>query len=433
MKVSDYISKIYKLRQLWLLTLLCVSTALPAQVTSLKNGVNIQASYYNRGRVNIGWELMQAYPEIQAVRIEIEPYMAERAARWIREAHEYGYQVIATYHDSKRLGSDRAEDLLAAARWWRTHYTRLSSSGPVVINVMNEWGSHDQSPASYSSAYNEAIGIIREVYDGSLILDVPGFGQAARTAADAYSLLNDQDIIYSVHVYTNAYNTKQDRWLNEDDLAYLQASGASCMVGEFGDAMRGGADWCNLVDHCHKNAWPVFGWAWNGDGQQMNMIQPHWRQQPLANAYQPTPHMQVIIDRLAGVPCYSRADAACTDDQKGDVCDDANPYTINDQYNDQCHCTGTFVEALQSLSTKATIYAYPIPVMSNHELTIELLNTRLKGNLTISDYTGKLVQQMPINQNQRRVTLNTETLPQGVYWIAFHAQGKVQAFTSFIK
>ena len=110
-----------------------------AQGTQIKNGVNIQASYYNNGHVNMGWDLMQSYPEIEAVRIEIEPYRLQQAKTWISEAHEYGYQVIATYHDSQKLGSDSRDELMKAATWWKDNYTNLSSSGPIIINLMNEW------------------------------------------------------------------------------------------------------------------------------------------------------------------------------------------------------------------------------------------------------------------------------------------------------
>ena len=77
---------------------------LQSQNSIIKNGVNIQASYYNRGNVTIGWNLMDDYPEIEAVRIEIEPERASRAVEWIREAQKAGYQVIATYHEASDIG-----------------------------------------------------------------------------------------------------------------------------------------------------------------------------------------------------------------------------------------------------------------------------------------------------------------------------------------
>ena len=174
-----------------------------SQEVEIKNGVNIQASYYNKGHVNIGWELMQSYPDIEAVRIEIEPDYVHQAKNWISEAHEHGYQVIATYHDSRQLGTDNEEELIKAANWWKNNYMVLSATGPIIINIMNEWGSHDISPRHYANAYNDAIEIIRPFYSNTLIVDVPGFGQATKIAADAYPFFKDHDITYSCLLYTS--------------------------------------------------------------------------------------------------------------------------------------------------------------------------------------------------------------------------------------
>jgi len=398
----------------------------------LKNGVNIQASYYNDGQVNIGWELMQSYPEIEAVRIEIEPYRVQQAQRWIREAHEHGYQVIATYHDSQKLGTDSRIELMKAANWWQAHYQTLSDSGPIIINIMNEWGSHDISARDYAEAYNEAIKTIRTVYDKSLIVDVPGFGQATKIAADAYTYFEDQDIIYSVHIYTSAFNIEQRRWLSHEDLSYLEATGVPCMVGEFCDTSIGGADWCTIIDHCYHNGWPIFGWAWNGDGDDMNMIEPHWRDEPLASTYRPTEFMEVIIDKLAGIPCYSQPDEDCENDLIGEICDDGNEYTVNDRYNEHCHCTGTFTSVLGSNLSDADLIIYPNPVLANQELFIELFKMNRDGHLHIINSMGKTMMSEPVNRNQRRISIDTYQFPIGVYWASFQTDQKVYVSKAFI-
>ena len=315
---------------------------------------------------------MQTYPEIEAVRIEIEPNRVQQARQWISEAHKYGYQVIATYHSSANLGSDSHQVLIDAAEWWQTNYSRLSATGPIIINLMNEWGSHDISPKQYAESYNEAMALVRTVYSGELIIDVPGFGQATKIAADAYTYFQDKDLTYSIHVYTSAFNIEQKRWLSHEDLAYLDATGAECMVGEFCDTTAGGADWCSIIDECYVNGWPLFGWAWNGDGNDMNMITPHWNDEPLARKFQPTEFMDVIIDKLAGIACYTQPDEDCESDSIGDVCDDGNQYTINDRYNEYCHCIGTFTSQLQANVSEADLIIYPNPVNTSQELTIEL-------------------------------------------------------------
>lgn len=403
-----------------------------SQSINIKNGVNIQASYYNNGRVNMGWELMASQPEIEALRIEIEPNRANQARTWIREAHEHGYQVIATYHDAQKLGTDSEIELMKAANWWKNNYASLSSSGPIIINIMNEWGSHDISPKEYAEAYNEAIATIRPFYSDPLIVDVPGFGQATKIAADAYDLFEDQGIIYSIHVYTSAFNIEQKRWLSHEDLSYLDATGADCMVGEFCDNSTGGADWCSIIDECFANGWPLFGWAWNGDGNSMNMIEPHWRDQPLAQSFQPTEFMKVITDKLAGVPCYTQPDANCNNSLKGEICDDGNQYTINDRYNEYCHCVGLFTSKLQSNTSDADLIIYPNPISANQQLSIELFKIHVNGEIKIINSMGNIQMTQSVNSDQRRVFIDIEQLQSGIYWASFQDNNKVYRSKAFI-
>lgn len=124
------------------------------------NGVNLQPSYYNSGNVNIGWDLMRQYDRIKTVRIEIEPDVPiETAKNWIRGAA--GLNIIATYHKYTVLGSDDENELLQAANWWAQNWANLASAGPFTINMINEWGSHNLQPGRLATAYNNAIGIVR--------------------------------------------------------------------------------------------------------------------------------------------------------------------------------------------------------------------------------------------------------------------------------
>lgn len=381
----------------------------------------------------MGWELMKNYPEIEAVRIEIEPYRLQQARTWIREAHENGYQVIATYHDSKQLGSDSTTELMKAAHWWQTNYEVLSDSGPIIINIMNEWGSHSITPVDYADAYNQAISMIRTVYDGSLIVDVPGFGQATKIAADAYPYFDDQGIVYSVHIYSSAFSVEDNRWLSHEDLAYLDATGADCMVGEFCDTSLGGSDWCSMIDDCYANGWPLFGWAWNGDGRDMNMITPHWRDDPFAEFFEPTEFMQKIIDKLAGVACNTVADELCNDENIGEPCDDGNPYTVNDRFNEFCNCEGNFTSKLQSNhSGDPELIIYPNPVSRNQEFSLEVFNSNRTGELRIFNTLGELLSSQTVYPNQNRVIIQTSNFPTGLYYANFSTDKKEHLSKAFI-
>lgn len=398
----------------------------------IKNGVNIQASYYNGGHVNIGWDLMKEYPQIEAVRIEIEPDRTFQAKEWIRQAHANGYQVIATYHSARHLGTDSTEELMNAANWWEENYAFLSSTGPVIINLMNEWGSHDISPKNYAEAYNDAISVVRTVYNGQLIIDVPGFGQATKIAADAYPYFEDSYITYSVHIYTSAFNIEKKRWLAHEDLEYLNDTGADCMVGEFCDTATGGADWCSIIDHCYANGWPLFGWAWNGDGRNMNMIEPHWRDDPLAFEFRPTEFMQKVVDKLSGIACYTQPDEDCTSPEIGETCDDGNEYTVDDRYNEYCHCIGNFTSQLQANDSEPDLIIYPNPVENNQFLSIELFKINLNGEIKIINSLGVPVITETAGRSLDRISIDPSQLPSGVYWATFQTDHRTIITKSFV-
>lgn len=126
------------------------------------NGVNLQPSYYNGGNVQFGWDLMRQFNKIQTVRIEIEPDVnIETAKNWIRDAAGNGLNIIATYHKYTVLGSDDEGELMNAAFWWANNWANLASAGPITINMINEWGSHNLSPGRVADLYNRAIDIVR--------------------------------------------------------------------------------------------------------------------------------------------------------------------------------------------------------------------------------------------------------------------------------
>lgn len=246
------------------------------------NGVNLQPSYYNGGNCDLGWTLMKQNTKIQTVRIEVEPGQENNAKRWISEAKANGYKVIVTYHKATVLGSDSASELLAAGIWWKNNYNNLG--GGFIVNLMNEWGSHNITPAAFASAYNAAITEVRKVYSGSIIIDIPGWGQETATAACAVkgctsgqTKINDTKIILSAHVYPGAYNQAKGRYLNNSDMDDLASSGRACMLGEFGSIGGSGADWSGIVDYAKSKGWTIIGWAWAGDGIGMNMISPQFQ------------------------------------------------------------------------------------------------------------------------------------------------------------
>jgi mannan endo-1,4-beta-mannosidase len=279
--------------------------ALASSITSgLGNGVNLQPSYAPSAHVDLGWALMLQQTKIRSVRIEIEPGQEKNAQRWIREAVSNHYTVIATYHKFTALGSDNATELMAAANWWVTNYATLRSSGAFAINLMNEWGSHGITAHDFATAYNQALQLLRTVYSGPVVIDLPGYGQEAQVAALAVSGRNnatiaDRNVILSMHVYPEAWNSEKQRGLAAVDLDELAATGFGCMVGEFGDSGKTQTTkWQAIVAYAKQKGWPVFGWAWNGDGQGMNMVKPQYGSLPTGQHYTLTGYFNTIYNLL---------------------------------------------------------------------------------------------------------------------------------------
>ena len=266
---------------------------------SLQNGINLQPSYYNNGNVTFGWSLMKSYPQIKTVRIEIEPDKVTQGKDWISQAKSNGYEVIATYHNWGVLGSDDPNTLMSAANWWVANYYTLSSAGSFTVNLMNEWGSHNQTPNSYADAYNKAISTLRKVYSGSVIIDIPGWGQESKTAAQASPMLTDSNIILSAHVYPGGWNNGNNNWVQPSDMDQLKSTGRPCIIGEYGTHGDGS---CKVVD-CVNRAkslgfQSVLAWAWNGDGGDMNMVSPSWSQNSQSTQYSPTSYFWEVIGLL---------------------------------------------------------------------------------------------------------------------------------------
>jgi len=268
------------------------------------NGVNLQPSYYNNGNPNFGWTLMKQQTKIRTVRIEIEPDKVTQAKSWISQAKSNGYTVICSYHKASVLGSDNTADLNAAANWWKANYANLASSGSFTVNLMNEWGSHNISANAYAAAYNTAISTVRQVYSGTIIIDIPGWGQETATASAAAkgynggTKINDTNYILSAHVYPGAYNQAKGRYLVKADLDDLASGGRPCIIGEFGNQGGSGADWSGIVDYAKLKGWTVLGWAWNGDGGSMNMVNPSWATNGGATSFSLSSYFSVVYNKL---------------------------------------------------------------------------------------------------------------------------------------
>ena len=262
------------------------------------NGVNLQPSYYNNGNVTFGWNVMKKYSQIKQLRIEIEPDKVVQGKKWIQDAHNQGYQLIVTYHKYVALGSDDENEIIAAANWWVANYEYLKpKGGDFTINLINEWGSHSQSAATYSKAYNTAVAIVRTVYSHDIIIDISGWGQNTHVAAQASPMLSDTKLILSAHIYPQG--NQEGHYNNNADMDELKGTGRPCIIGEFGTIGNGGVDVYGVVTHAKSIGFlGVYAWAWNGDGGDMNMMSPKWVDNPVATTYDENDYFYELIGLL---------------------------------------------------------------------------------------------------------------------------------------
>lgn len=248
------------------------------------NGVNIQASYYNGGNNKLGFDLLNAQDiknKIKTVRIEIDPRYASitTAKKWIQDAQNSGFQVIATYHRGDKLGSNDPTDLYNAAYWWKTNYVALG--GDFYINLMNEWGNHYLGATTYKNAYSNAMNVIRSIptYKSKpIIIDLAGWGQDATKAASIANQLeqSESNFIFSLHIYNDSYNSGTSP-LNTNHLQTLYNAHPNCIVGEFGfrSLLKDNPIEQGVINNINKAkllGWPQLAWCWTNDGHGMNMI-----------------------------------------------------------------------------------------------------------------------------------------------------------------
>lgn len=301
------------------LKLLCLASALIGSAVISTSalaigGVNLQPSYYNGGNVNVGWALMAANPKIKAVRIEIDRgafnFNLSAHTRIIDEALSRSniQKVIITYHDSTCLGCSDGTKLNAAANFFKNNQTALRlSNAKIRINLFNEWGGHNLAGVTWGNNINNAIGIIRNAgINRTIIVDAPGLGQGAVRAAAGLKQVTHSAVVPSMHIYQSCYDegSKSDADLIAAGLTpadkgtglgeclpkymnALVAAGRGMVMGEFGTRHPKPEDnasintYKGLITH-GRGLGDIYAWAWNGDGERSNMVQPTWKNNPTA-------------------------------------------------------------------------------------------------------------------------------------------------------
>jgi hypothetical protein len=271
-----------------------------SQAADAANGVNLQPAYYNNGNPNFGWSLMKSKGNIRRLRIEIDTSRVSTATAkgWISQAKANGFtDIICTFHQFG--GSNNTSDLLTAANWWKNNYNALG--GGFTINLCNEWSNHTITASAYASAYNSAISIVRQVYSGPIVIDIPGWGQETLTALNAFKtsspVIHDGNLIVSTHIYPGNWNQGRNHTYIKSDMDDLGKIGKTIIIGEFGTG-SGSCDWSGCVDYGKSKGWSCLAWSWNGDGGVLNMVSPSWASQPGATSFSTNSYFNTVYPKL---------------------------------------------------------------------------------------------------------------------------------------
>jgi len=146
----------------------------------------------------------------------------------------------------------------------------------LLINIANEWGSHDVTSQHWLDSYTAAIAVLREAgIKTTLVVDAPGWGQNIKPVLEEGQRLIQNDplhnILFSVHMYGSWNNaqdiTKQMEAAKEKQLPLI--------VGEFGYNYHDGqnnlkckADHRTILATCQNLGYGFMPWSWTGNNKE---------------------------------------------------------------------------------------------------------------------------------------------------------------------
>ena len=168
----------------------------------------------------------------------------------------------------------------------------------LVINLHNECGSHDTTAGEYATAYNNALSTVRTEtsYDGPIVCDLSEYGQKTHVAADAPSLIDDENVVFCAHIYPSAYDEVTGDWLSNARISTCSMTAAT----HAWPVSLEQTNWSALVDCANSLEWLVLGWAWNGDGSSdpTNVTEPYWGDVCGATTYSKIRHFNTVHQKL---------------------------------------------------------------------------------------------------------------------------------------
>lgn len=180
-------------------------------------------------------------------------------------------------HDA--TGSDSASFLNSMANYWaRSDVAAVLKKHEryLLINIANEWGSHNKTEWQWKEDYKPAISILRNAgFTTTLVIDGPGWGQNGNAGLwYGQELLNydpRHNLLFSIHMYGSWNNAAN---INSIMSAYKSAN-LPLVIGEFGYNYNNGnnnlgsrVDHRLLMQYANQYGYGYLAWSTKGNNAE---------------------------------------------------------------------------------------------------------------------------------------------------------------------
>ena len=188
----------------------------------------------------------------------------EKIIGWCKEN-----KLICVLEAHDATGSDKVEDIVAAAKYWAENKDILNkNTDTVILNIANEWvGTWDS--ATWAKGSEEAIKVVRDAgIKNMIMIDAAGWGQYGTAikekGAEVFASDPDKNTVFSIHFYGTA---GKDANTIKSNIDGALSSGAPVLAGEFGyKHSDGDVDEISLMNYCDQKGLGYLAWSWKGNG-----------------------------------------------------------------------------------------------------------------------------------------------------------------------
>lgn len=186
-------------------------------------------------------------------------------------------KMIAVLEVHDPVGSDKMEDIEAAAQYWIDIKNALIGQEEyVILNIANEWsGCWETNSDTWTEGYTKVIPKLREAgIKNTILVDAAGWGQNVSSVQKRGTEVFESDplknTMFAVHFYGTAGGTAEKI---EAALQGIQAHNLCVCVGEFGyDHTDGDVDEDFIMKYCTEKNIGYLAWSWKGNGSPVEYL-----------------------------------------------------------------------------------------------------------------------------------------------------------------